>query len=82
MARVRSRQSIAGARFGVPITADRPRRSTLRRLLFQTLAVTIGIAALGCQQIVGLTWEANTGLQQPNATMRPVLTWLMSFLGR
>jgi len=54
----------------------------LRRLLFQTLAVTIGIAALGCQQIVGLTWEANTGLQQPNATMRPVLTWLMSFLGR
>jgi endo-1,4-beta-xylanase len=32
--------------------------------------------------VVGLTWETNTGLQQSNGTMRPAMTWLMSFLGR
>jgi endo-1,4-beta-xylanase len=32
--------------------------------------------------IVGATWLPNTGLQQTNGTMRPAMTWLMSFLGR
>ena len=32
--------------------------------------------------IVGATWETNTGLQQTSGTMRPAMTWLMSFLGR
>ncbi len=32
--------------------------------------------------IVGLTWKPNTGLQQSNGTMRPAMTWLMTFLGR
>jgi endo-1,4-beta-xylanase len=32
--------------------------------------------------IVGQTWEPNTGLQQANGTMRPAMTWLMSFLAR
>ena len=32
--------------------------------------------------IVGSTWEANTGLQQTDGTMRPAMSWLMSFLGR
>jgi endo-1,4-beta-xylanase len=32
--------------------------------------------------IVGATWETNSGLQQTDGTMRPAMTWLMSFLGR
>jgi endo-1,4-beta-xylanase len=32
--------------------------------------------------IVGATWKTNTGLQQTNGTLRPAMTWLMSFLGR
>ncbi len=32
--------------------------------------------------IVGATWETNTGLQQTDGTMRPAMSWLMSFLGR
>jgi endo-1,4-beta-xylanase len=32
--------------------------------------------------IVGATWRANTGLQQPSGMNRPALTWLMEFLGR
>jgi endo-1,4-beta-xylanase len=32
--------------------------------------------------IVGSTWRNNTGIQQPNGTMRPAMTWLMDFLGR
>ena len=32
--------------------------------------------------IVGATWKANTGLQQTDGTLRPAMTWLMSFLGR
>jgi endo-1,4-beta-xylanase len=30
--------------------------------------------------IVGATWEANTGLMQSNGTMRPAMTWLVTFL--
>lgn len=30
--------------------------------------------------VVGATWRANTGLQQPSGTMRPAMTWLMNFL--
>ena len=32
--------------------------------------------------IVGSTWRANTGIQQPSGAMRPAMTWLMQFLGR
>jgi endo-1,4-beta-xylanase len=32
--------------------------------------------------IVGSTWRANTGIQQPDGTMRPAMSWLMTFLGR
>lgn len=32
--------------------------------------------------IVGSTWRTNTGLMQPNNTMRPAMSWLMTFLGR
>ena len=32
--------------------------------------------------IVGSTWRANTGIQQPSGAMRPAMTWLMTFLGR
>jgi len=32
--------------------------------------------------IVGATWETNSGLQQTDGTMRPAMSWLMSFLGR
>ncbi|HVW26112.1 MAG TPA: endo-1,4-beta-xylanase [Polyangiaceae bacterium] len=32
--------------------------------------------------IVGATWKANTGIQQPSGAMRPAMTWLMGFLGR
>jgi len=32
--------------------------------------------------IVGSTWRPNTGLMQTNNTMRPAMTWLMTFLGR
>jgi endo-1,4-beta-xylanase len=32
--------------------------------------------------IVGRTWQSNTGIMQDNGTMRPAMTWLMSFLGR
>jgi endo-1,4-beta-xylanase len=32
--------------------------------------------------IVGSTWRTNIGIQQPSGTMRPAMTWLMSFLGR
>jgi endo-1,4-beta-xylanase len=30
--------------------------------------------------IEGATWEANTGLMSSTGTMRPALTWLVSFL--
>ncbi len=32
--------------------------------------------------IVGSTWETNSGIMQSSGTMRPAMTWLMSFLGR
>jgi endo-1,4-beta-xylanase len=32
--------------------------------------------------IVGATWQTNTGIMQSSGTMRPAMTWLMSFLGR
>jgi len=32
--------------------------------------------------VVGATWEPNTGLLQTNGTMRPAMSWLMTFLGR
>jgi endo-1,4-beta-xylanase len=32
--------------------------------------------------IVGATWETNSGLMSSSGTMRPAMTWLMSFLGR
>ena len=32
--------------------------------------------------IVGSTWVANSGLISSSGTMRPAMTWLMSFLGR
>jgi endo-1,4-beta-xylanase len=32
--------------------------------------------------IVGSTWETNSGLLTSSGTMRPAMTWLMSFLGR
>jgi endo-1,4-beta-xylanase len=32
--------------------------------------------------IVGSTWESNSGLMTSSGTMRPAMTWLMSFLGR
>jgi len=32
--------------------------------------------------IVGSTWQTNSGIQQPDGTMRPAMTWLMNFLGR
>jgi endo-1,4-beta-xylanase len=32
--------------------------------------------------IVGSTWVANSGLMTSSGTMRPAMTWLMSFLGK
>jgi endo-1,4-beta-xylanase len=32
--------------------------------------------------IVGSTWKTNTGLQQTDGTLRPAMSWLMTFLGR
>ncbi len=32
--------------------------------------------------IEGETWETNSGLMSSSGTMRPAMTWLMSFLGR
>jgi len=32
--------------------------------------------------IEGATWETNSGLMSSSGTMRPAMTWLMSFLGR
>ena len=32
--------------------------------------------------IVGATWETNSGLMTSAGSMRPAMTWLMSFLGR
>lgn len=32
--------------------------------------------------IEGQTWETNSGLMSSSGTMRPAMTWLMSFLGR
>jgi endo-1,4-beta-xylanase len=32
--------------------------------------------------IVGATWQSNTGIMQSSGTMRPAMTWLMSFLQR
>ena len=32
--------------------------------------------------VVGHTWRSNTGLILDDGTMRPAMTWLMSFLGR
>jgi endo-1,4-beta-xylanase len=32
--------------------------------------------------VVGQTWQTNSGLMTSSGTMRPAMTWLMSFLGR
>ncbi len=32
--------------------------------------------------VVGATWETNTGLQQTDGTLRPAMSWLMTYLGR
>jgi endo-1,4-beta-xylanase len=32
--------------------------------------------------VVGSTWQTNTGLVNADGTMRPAMSWLMSFLGR
>jgi endo-1,4-beta-xylanase len=32
--------------------------------------------------VVGSTWQPNTGLLRADGTMRPAMSWLMSFLGR
>jgi len=32
--------------------------------------------------VVGATWETDSGIMQSSGTLRPAMTWLMSFLGR
>ena len=32
--------------------------------------------------VVGRTWETNSGIMNSDGTLRPAMTWLMSFLGR
>jgi endo-1,4-beta-xylanase len=32
--------------------------------------------------IVGATWQKDTGIMRSDGTMRPAMSWLMSFLGR
>lgn len=48
--------------------------------MFMSNANIKGVTIWG--YIVGATWQTNTGIMQSSGTMRPAMTWLMSFLGR
>jgi endo-1,4-beta-xylanase len=48
--------------------------------MFMSNANIKGVTVWG--YVVGATWETNSGIMQSSGTMRPAMTWLMSFLGR
>jgi endo-1,4-beta-xylanase len=48
--------------------------------MFMSNANIKGVTVWG--YIVGATWETNSGIMQSSGTMRPAMTWLMSFLNR
>jgi endo-1,4-beta-xylanase len=48
--------------------------------MFMSNANIKGVTIWG--YVVGRTWETNSGIMQSSGTLRPAMTWLMSFLGR
>ena len=48
--------------------------------MFMSNANIKGVTVWG--YVVGATWETNSGIMQSSGTLRPAMTWLMSFLGR
>jgi endo-1,4-beta-xylanase len=68
--------------YDIPIADDNQQKSVMQDqvTMFWNEANVKGITLWG--YIVGATWKANTGIQQPDGTMRPAMTWLMDFLGR
>lgn len=68
--------------YDIPIADDNQQKSIMQDqiTMYFNDANVRGVTLWG--YIVGTTWKANTGLQQTNGTMRPAMTWLMSFLGR
>jgi endo-1,4-beta-xylanase len=48
--------------------------------MFMSNANIKGVTIWG--YVVGRTWETNSGIMQSSGTLRPAMTWLMSFLNR
>jgi endo-1,4-beta-xylanase len=68
--------------YDIPIADDNQQKTVMQEqmtMYFNDTNVE-GITLWG--YIVGATWKTNTGIQQTDGTMRPAMTWLMSFLGR
>jgi endo-1,4-beta-xylanase len=68
--------------YDIPVADDNMQKSIMQDqiTMYWNDANVKGITLWG--YIVGATWKANTGIQQPSGTMRPAMTWLMGFLGR
>jgi endo-1,4-beta-xylanase len=68
--------------FDIPIADDNQQKAVMQEqmTMFWNHRNIKGITLWG--YIVGATWKANTGIQQPDGTMRPAMSWLMTFLGR
>ncbi|HEX3593453.1 MAG TPA: endo-1,4-beta-xylanase [Polyangiaceae bacterium] len=68
--------------YDIPIADDNQQKTVMQEQMTMYFNDTDvgGITLWG--YVVGATWKANTGIQQTDGTMRPAMTWLMSFLGR
>jgi len=68
--------------YDIPIADDNQQKSIMQdQMTMYWNEPNVKSITLWCY-IVGATWKANTGIQQPDGTMRPAMTWLMDFLGR
>jgi endo-1,4-beta-xylanase len=68
--------------FDLNIADDTQQKNQFQSLftMFWTDTNVKGVTVWG--YIEGQTWETNSGLMSSSGTMRPAMTWLMSYLGR
>ncbi|HXU64317.1 MAG TPA: endo-1,4-beta-xylanase [Polyangia bacterium] len=68
--------------FDLNIADDNQQKNQFQSLftMFWNDANVKGVTVWG--YIEGQTWETNSGLMSSSGTLRPAMTWLMSFLGR
>jgi endo-1,4-beta-xylanase len=68
--------------YDIPIADDNQQKAVMQEqiTMYWDHPNIKGITLWG--YIVGATWKANTGIQQPDGTERPAMSWLMTFLGK